>query len=240
METPKNNLQESFIGNLKENGFVTLSYPKELRDSVEETIDSWHRFCVLPAGIRQKLPYSSSSDGVGYELKEGVGVNADRKENFDITVGGKKWLRENGHLVDGAVSEFVEKATNLVDRVKPTILDFARQSEKAFGLKGFYEEVAKSEDAFFFRFIHYFGDRTPGQEIAAPHADQSGFTLHLYESAPGLQRLTYANRWVEMPVSDGQTVIIPAMQMQLRSESKLKASIEQAVASQKRSEASHD
>lgn len=222
------------INNLKTKGFVALSYPPQLRKEVDKTVKSWKKFCSLPVEVKKNLPYSNNADGVGYELKEGIGNKADRKENFDVTTAGKAWLEKNIEKIKNPTTlEFVQNATSLISLMKPTIVDFARQSEKAFDLKNFSKEVEDSEDAFFVRFIHYFGDRTLEEETATAHADQSGFTLHLFESDPGLQCLTYDKKWIDMPVSEGETVIIPAMQMQLRSKGTLKALCHRVVANEK-------
>jgi len=45
--------------------------------------------------------------------------------------------------------------------------------------------------AFFVRFIHYPPQKSSGKVTAQAHPDQSGFTLHLFESDPGLECLTY-------------------------------------------------
>ena len=223
------------ISDLKSKGFVVLAYPPALRQAVSSAVESWREFCALPTEVKQGLPYSNDSDGVGYELKEGVGTKADRKENADITIGGADWLQVHAGAISHPVARnFIEQATDLVALIKPTILEFARQAEKEFGLNGFADEVDQSEQAFFVRFIHYFGDREVGEETAAAHPDQSGFTLHLFESDPGLQCLTLADRqWIDMPVSEGETVIIPAMQMQLRSKGRLKALAHRVVATAK-------
>lgn len=219
------------INDLKIKGFVTFSYPQNLRREVDRTVESWKRFCDLPAEIKKGLPYSNNADGVGYELKDGVGNKADRKENFDVTLAGQEWLQRNiGHIKNSIALAFVQRATNLVEVMKPLIFDFAHQSEKAFVLEGLLDEVEKSEDAFFVRFIHYFGNRKLGDETATAHADQSGFTLHLFESAPGLQCLAYEGKWIDMPVSVGETVIIPGMQMQLRSRGEMKALCHRVIA----------
>lgn len=219
------------ITNLKTKGFVALTYPENLRKAVEKTVESWKKFCDLPVKTKKGLPYSNNTAGVGYELKEGVGNKADRKENFDVTLGGEEWLRNNIRgIQDKTALEFVKNATALVGIMKPIILDFARQSEEAFNLKGLLDEVENGEDAFFVRFIHYFGDREVGDETATAHADQSGFTLHLFESADGLQCLPYNGEWIDMPVSAGETVIIPSMQMQLRSKGELKALCHRVIA----------
>ncbi len=189
----------------------------------------------MPLAAKKSLPYSNNADGVGYECKDGRGPNGDRKENFDVTLAGKKWLEENVDAFRSPILlEFIQDATALVQIMKPLIVDFATNMEKEFGtsLKGFADEVTASESSFFVRFIHYFGnhEQKVGDEIASAHVDRSGFTLHLFESAPGLQCLTLSGsnknssrEWIDMPVSEGSTVIIPAMQMQLRSKGEFKA-----------------
>lgn len=212
------------ITDLKTRGFFELTYPRDLRQAVITAIESWKQFCDLPTSVKKGLPYSNNADGVGYELKDGVGNKADRKENFDVAIAGAQWLNSHLSEIDSeAAVKFIQDATALVSILKPTILEFARQAEEAFTIDNFVNEVDQGEDVFFVRFIHYFGDRDVGEETATAHNDQSGFTLHLFESHPGLQCLTSDRNWIDMPVSEGQTVIIPSMQMQLRTEGKLKA-----------------
>lgn len=215
----------------KKDGQISMLYPSGLRAAVLATVDSWRKFCDLPLEIKKGLPYSNNADGVGYEMKDGIGNKADRKENFDITLGGQAWLTKHGPSIQNPIAlDFIQNASALIGNMKPTILDFAKQVEEKFGLKGFVDEVSASENGYFVRFIHYFGDRGVGEETVTAHVDQSGFTLHLFESDPGLQCLPYNGDWVDMPVSSGETVIIPAMQMQLRSEGKLRALCHRVIA----------
>lgn len=222
------------IQDLKTKGFVSLSYPAPLRKAVDEAVEAWKKFCALDAETKKGLPYSNNSAGVGYELKDGTGPKGDKKENLDVALEGKEWLRANAGKIGNPIAlDFIEKSTVLVGIIKPIILDFAAQAEKAFGLKDFVKEVDESEDAFSVRFIHYFGDRKEGDEIASAHADQSGFTLHIFESDAGLQCMTFEKEWIDMPVSEGETVIIPSMQMQLRSQGELKALCHRVIATEK-------
>lgn len=71
-----------------------------------------------------------------------------------------------------------------------------------------------------------------GEEIASSHVDKSAFTLHLYESHPGLERLSYDGGWESMPVSEGETAIIPGMRLQYRSENRIKATCHRVVATE--------
>lgn len=229
---------DSPITDLQIKGFVAVTYPTDLRQAVERAVASWKDFCALPEKTKQEFPYSNNADGVGYELKEGIGTKADRKENFDVTVGGKEWLTRNATRTGNtAAYEFTDNATTLVRIMKPIILEFARKAEKDFGIENLTDEVDAGEDAFFIRFIHYFGDRAVGEETATAHADQSGFTLHLFESAAGLQCLTFGKEWIDMPVSAGETVIIPAMQLQLRSQGRLTALCHRVIATKETAEA---
>jgi isopenicillin N synthase-like dioxygenase len=219
------------IEQLKTQGFVIVPYLPPLRRAVESTVASWKAFCALPAEVKNKLPYSNNADGVGYEMKDGSGPKGDRKENFDLTLAGKQWLLDAGEKAQNpAALEFVRDAVSLVSHLKPLVLQFAREAEREFGIAGFEAEVDGSEDAFFVRFIHNFEGGMPGEEITTAHTDQSGFTPHLFESSPGLRCLTRGGKWIEMPVSVGETVIIPSMQMQLRSGGKLKALCHRVVA----------
>lgn len=191
----------------KTTGRYVLVYPKLLREAVVAAIEEWKQFCALPLEEKKKTPYSNNAAGVGYEFKDGSGPGGDFKENMDVTTG------------------------PFIDLIREITLDFARECEQEYDLQGFAEEVSRS--TFFVRFIHYFGDRELGVETATAHVDQSAFTLHLYESDPGLQCLTYDNKeWVDMPVSEGETVIIPAMQLQLRSKGELRALAHRVIATE--------
>ena len=221
------------LKDLQRLGFVNMQYPSELRQAVLGAVSSWKDFTRLSDDVKKNFHYSNNSDGVGYEFKEGTGLKGDRKENFDATVGNRSWLdSEATKLNVREVRAFVDDALTLVKAVKPSIVQFADLVEKQFDMPGFSREVSESEHAFFVRFIHYFPGGTAGKEIGRAHVDQSCFTFHLFESDPGLQCLTYAGEWMDMPVSEGETVIIPAMQMQLRSEGKLTALAHRVIATE--------
>jgi hypothetical protein len=67
------------------------------------------------------------------------------------------------------------------------------------------------------RYLHYFSDQQEVADIAAPHADKGGFTLHLYESDEGLQHCCIQTKvWESMPVHKKQTVVIPAYSSPIR------------------------
>jgi hypothetical protein len=220
------------VGDLATRGLVYIAYPGELRAGVEKAVESWKQFCGESEGARSRFPYNSNSGmGVGYELKKVQGTSLDVKEDFHFTMGAKKWIMETAESIgDEKMMRFVKDAEGLVNLMEPLVLDFASRVEKEFGLDGFEEEVKASKDIWFVRFLHYFGARKDGDEIATPHADKSGFTLHLYESDPGLQYLDFKKQWQEMPVSSGETAIIPGMRLQYRSKNRLKAIYHRVIA----------
>lgn len=220
------------IGDLETEGLVRVPYPADLRGSVERAVESWKNFCALPEATRKQFPYNSTAGmGVGYELKQTPGANLDVKEDFHFTLGSEGWIGGiAAEMKSPIVSRFVDDARSLTHAVEPLVLQFARDAEQQFSLDGLAREVSESQGSWFVRFLHYFGNRNVGDEIATPHADKSGFTLHLYESDPGLQYLDFKKAWQEMPVSAGETVIIPGMRMQYRSRNRLKALYHRVVA----------
>jgi isopenicillin N synthase-like dioxygenase len=216
----------ALINDLETKGFMALSYSADLREAVKKTALSWQKFCSLPVKVKKAFPYSNNKDGVGYELKEGEGNKGDLKENFDVSTTDKNWLDAHvQNIKDPVVLEFVRDATNLTRLFDSALLDFARQAEEKYGLKGFVDKVKNGKIIPFVRCIHY-PSLKPGQigiETASAHVDQSAFTFHLWEKGKGVQCLTYADKqWIDMPVSEGEAIAFPAMQLQLWSKGKLR------------------
>jgi isopenicillin N synthase-like dioxygenase len=170
---------------------------------------------------------------VGYERKEDAKATFDLKEDFHLTLASRDWLMETARTCDEpTILRFVTDAESLIDVMQSTIKDFARSIEREFKLEAFGKDISDNAGQWFIRFLHYFGERTVGEEIAASHVDKSAFTLHLYESHPGLQRLTYEGEWKDMPVSDGETAVIPGMRLQYRSHNQIKATCHRVVATE--------
>ena len=180
----KNMNKELSLSDLKDEGLVRIPYPADLRSTGKKnSVRSWKAFCALDERIRSQFPYNASTNmGVGYELKKTPGANLDVKEDFHFTLGSHAWIKDTAwSLKNATMLQFVNDAEAVVNAIEPIILNFAKQAEKEFSLPGFFEDVRGSKDAWFVRFLHYFGGRKEGEEIATPHADKSGFTLHLRE-----------------------------------------------------------
>jgi len=221
------------IKELETEGRVYVPYPPELRIGVEEAVGAWKEFCALPEEMKVRFSYDpdAKTSGNGYELKKGSSF--DLKENVHLRVNAQEMLLERARAVDDVVApRFVEKALALNGLMGPLLRAFAEGVEREYGIPGFADDVMAKQPDWLIRFLHYFGDREPGEEIATPHTDKGGFTLHLYESAPGVERLTYDKKWVEMPLPGGKTVIIPGMGLQNRSRCRLKATCHRVVATE--------
>lgn len=219
------------MSNLKNKGYISVPYPQQLKQAVAEAQRYWEEFCNLPAEIKRSFPYSNSSAGVGYEDKTVSGTSADRKENFDLTIGDSAWLEEQALKTNNpTISTFIEAANKVARLITPSITTFARDVENEFSIDGFEKEVEESSGSYFIRFIHYFPGASAGQEIAEAHTDQSGMTAHLFETSPGFECLSHDMKWEPVDVSNGEMLVIPSMQLQLRSEGQLKATVHRVVA----------
>jgi isopenicillin N synthase-like dioxygenase len=221
------------INELRELGLINVDYPDDLREAVEAAVASWKSFCHLPREDKCAFAFleDSHGDGAGYELKETKGSKKDLKENFHVTLFQHPRLAE---IANQRTFAFLNDAKILLDRMEPLILQFAKNIEDEYGIIGLVDEVETSKPYWILRYLHYFGDQPENAEIAAPHADKGGFTLHLYESDEGLQYYCIQERlWKPMPVNEKQTVIIPAIQLQLWSKGDLKALYHRVVATER-------
>lgn len=219
--------KQTLIRDLETTGLTLVSCPPEVSAGITRAFTWWEAFCALSRETRLKFPYK---DGVGYELKETPGATRDLKEDFHFTQDGSNWLTETADKM-GEVSavKFVESTKSLVPMIRPMVMRFAEEVERAHKLPGFVDEVVESQGKWIVRFLHYFGGRMVGEETATAHADKSGFTLS-FPSVPGLERLDHGGAWHPMLVPEGQTLIHPSMQLQYRSQGKLKALCHRVVA----------
>jgi isopenicillin N synthase-like dioxygenase len=216
-------------------GFVRIPYPPALRAGVLEAVEAWKQFCLLPNGAKQLVTYSGDMNvsGVGYELKLEAGGTNDLKEDFHLRVSERHLIEEDVRKAGPEAVEFMEKALALAPLMRPVIFGFAEAVEREYGMEGFLADTRDRMPRALIRFLHYFGGRQPGECLATPHVDKGGFTLHLHESHPGLQHLSFENeRWEPMDFGEGETAIIPAMRMQYRSGSRLKATCHRVVANE--------
>jgi isopenicillin N synthase-like dioxygenase len=219
-------------------GVVHTYYEPQVQRAVAETIEKWKAFCQLPYEVRSQVGYSCDINvsGVGYECKLQLGKALDVKEDFHVRLSERAWLDTNMLPAGKVGQDFLDSCYDLNALVAPHVLDYAHMATEAYGLSGFVHDTEVYLDRMLFRFLHYFGSkayggRKHGDIMAAPHVDKGCFTLHLHESAPGLERLTYDTKeWTPMDVGLGETIILPGMRMQLRTENELRAVCHRVVA----------
>ncbi len=210
----------------KYDGIATMPYSPQLRQLVEQAAVAWEDFCRLPPEEKARLVLPD--EGLGYEIKDGSGPKGDRKENFDILTSARKALEAIPESRD-----FIELAISISEAMSGLSIDFARQIEDEYGLEGFASVAGASTASIFTRFIHYFGEREAGEEIATPHCDKSAYTFHLFETASGCQRLDYATRqWMDMPGEPGKMTAFTGMQLQYASQGELLALNHRVVATE--------
>ncbi|MDB5245087.1 MAG: hypothetical protein JWN90_192 [Parcubacteria group bacterium] len=221
------------VEELRDKGKVYTNYPAELREAVARAMNAWEAFCALPEEIKTQFPYEVDQwvSGNGYELKKEKGNTLDQKENFHLRLRAQEELLARATSIGNPeITEFVEAGLALPELIAPLLADFAQSIEKEFGMTGFADDVAYATPSLLLRFLHYFGDQAPGDEIASPHVDKGGFTLHLYESDKGVEQLTLDGEWTPVPVSHEQTVIFPALGLQYRLKNEVKAMCHKVVA----------
>lgn len=209
------------LTSLKTDAVAMIDYPTTLQTDVERAGKLWQQFCALPQHAKELYAATLTPSGAvnGYEYKDGSGVRADYKENFDVTPGYQ--APASG---DRAADSFIVASAQLAHSIADLAITTAGTIEAECGVPGLQAIVQASRPSTFIRFLHYFGERETAQSLAEPHVDQSGLTFHLYETAPGCERLDPTTReWQPLPVNARQTVVFPAMQLQLLSGGDLKA-----------------
>ena len=230
------------LSNLGKPGYAKLTYLDLLRQGVRSATNAWRKFFALDEELKRLISYSGDVNvsGVGYELKLEPGSNNDLKEDFHLRTSKRDFLmkevekigqedKEAGHTAE----EFVHAALFLNHLAEPVIQEFAAAAEEQFGIDGLLVDTIAKQPEALIRFLHYFGNRGDGDELAAQHVDKGGFTLHLFESDLGLEYLGHNRAWQPMEFELGEAAVIPGMRLQLRSRNQLKATCHRVIANAK-------
>lgn len=209
--------------NLKEEGFAEIDYPKEIAGLVVKIMSDWKLFCRLPVRVKEEFhfPDYGNRDGFGYQ---GINTGKDSKELVEFTLDSIAILTEVAKNQGLPVAqELMKNVSLLLKEIENPILEFAASVENGYETPGLASEVRKSKNQWMLRIIHYFEGCPADSEMGSPHADKSGYTVKLCEDAPGLQYLSLdKKRWLDLPLKDGHAVILPGLQLQLRSKGQLK------------------
>lgn len=195
---------------LKDDLFAVIDYPQELTELIGEAAP-WRQFCALPAEVKEKFSFLNHQSTIdadpGYRLRSKQ-TGRDDKEYFHSYPEIPELIELDGlHAMvngDPVLSAFFTYSNQVLTAAHA----FAQQigSDLARDIPALGALIAEGKFRSVLRMLHYTNDPET-VVIAAQHFDRSLYTLHLYESAPGLQFLNGDLQWTEAPIAHGKTVV---------------------------------
>lgn len=206
---------------LTHDGVEMVDYPTSIKQSVAKAAIAWQDFLALQDDAKQRYTARDLQSGTGYEKKgSGERESRDIKENFDITRASLADLSATS-AHDPSAAQFIAAASALFDELEQFVVAQGKHIEQSYDIPDFAAEAAASASSVFVRFLRY--PPVPADTvIGEPHVDHSGFTLHLYESTGGCERLDPStHKWLPMPVADHEAAMFASMQTQLYSDGKI-------------------
>ncbi len=206
---------------LRDKLYADVPYPTATRALMHDII-TWRKFCDLPADIKAKFAFPQHQ-GVwddGYKKRRKAEGRED-KEYFHFH-GNYKTILDEYSLAEyvaktPAIAEFWEFVDKIYEAVRELIVTIGNDLERH--TPGIRAELDKSRDLVTLRFLHYTPEDPNETILAAPHFDRSGFTLHLYESAPGLQLMDWDGNWLNAPIGENSTVVFSGFQLEHKTSS---------------------
>ena len=144
---------------------------------------------------------------------------------FHTKLKDKEWLRDQARRVGrDEATTLVATSIEAIKELEPFVAEFCERLERRFDLGAFREDfLADIHEAILRHLFYPPGARQAGEEIAVQHVDKGGFTLHNWESHPGVERLTLDTKeWVPFPTRKGKAVMFGSLRLQHRARNKLK------------------
>jgi len=220
---------------LRTDFFATLHYPPETKAAIAQAVDAWKEFLALPDNIKKRFGYleDTGNSGSGYEFPSLA--KKDYKHVFHTKLKDRAWLYDQARFV-GRDEAKILVATSLaaIEAVRPMVEEFCRRLEREFDVGSFREDFLADVHESILRHLFYPpGARALGEEIAVPHADKGGFSLHNWESHGGVERLTTDGRWVPFPVAEGEAVVFGSLRLQHRTKNEVKGLYHRVVATER-------
>lgn len=212
------------VRSLEQDMLAYFPSPPLLKRVTDETVAKWQAFCALPEEIKVLFGYTGDErfSGAGYELKRGGGF--DLKEDFHVRRDKKEFLYAEAQKIGAREAiEFLDASMALYEQLDPVIEQFATFIEDTYAQDNLVRDVLAYKDSLILRFLHYFGGRSAHDVLGDPHPDKGGFTGHLYESHPGVERLTIDGQWVPMDVDSGETAFFAGLGLQHRTKCLLRS-----------------
>ncbi|MBV8659174.1 MAG: isopenicillin N synthase family oxygenase [Burkholderiales bacterium] len=195
-----------FTQSLRETGFAVLRNHPLPSAMIGEIYSDWAAFFKSagkdayrfdPARQDGWFPPDVSETAKGHTMR-------DLKEFFHVYT----WGRIPVELREGALRyhfEATQLAAHLLAWIEQQLPDAIRQ-----GLSEPLSDMIQGSEATLLRVLHYpplAGDEPKGALRAAPHEDINLITILPAASAPGLQVMTRAGEWLDVPVDPGALVI---------------------------------
>jgi hypothetical protein len=208
---------------LRDSLVAEVEYPPELKDLIGQ-MEPWREFSALPDDLKKCFEYPRHQRDIdpGYKARSSS-AGFDDKEFFHYILANQiligrydlgDLVRENPFL-----SSFFDYARRVHEASTELAMDVA---------ESLIEEVPEIEStlvaglrATTLRFLHYYPQNQTDQVLAAQHFDRSGFTLHLFESHPGLQVLNFDGEWQDMDVEEGKALVLVGYQLEGMSKGRL-------------------
>lgn len=194
--------------------YLEIPFPDLARFLAQRVANEWRAFCELPAEVKSAFSIGVEDPACddGYRMRCNAGE--DPKEFFHVTRANLPDLCERIGRFDqrrAGVSAMLALADALLIEASDMVYDYAERIAKTVpGCEHLTREIFASGHIATLRFLHYLpGKCAAGEILAAPHIDQGGPTLHLYESESGLEYLDRDDAWKELPIGKGTEKTTP-------------------------------
>jgi isopenicillin N synthase-like dioxygenase len=201
---------------LREKLYADVLYPSELAELMEHA-PTWKAFCSLPEAVKEQFAFADdqAEKDPGYKVRERAKGRED-KQYYHVTAQHKDLIRKYNleALVESnpSIKSFFEFADQVYVQASALVTQIAQELEPH--IPGIMEQLGSKESRFTLRTLLYTPTNVSDMILADPHYDRSGFTLHLYESHPGLQLLDWDMQWKDAPMGPGHTIVFNGYQME--------------------------
>lgn len=206
--------------------------PPELSRKIERAVENWKHFFALPEEVKRRFRYSGDEkiSGAGYELKKGENGH-DLKETMHIRRDQYSFLFDQVRAVGSNEARYlVEAGLTLLDELDAFVLLFAKEVEEVCNLAGFAAKIHAARHFNIFRLLHYLGERSSGDEFAAPHCDKGDFTGTLYQDGPGVEMLSTDGTWIPMDAEEKESLFFAGLRLQYHTKGQLLAPCHRVIA----------
>ena len=200
---------------LRKNLFVDIEYPQHVTELIGAA-QPWQNFWTLPRETKERFAFVDDQErgDPGYRMRKRTEGREDKEyfHIFDDTADLIKEYKLENVVADLPIAqEFFDYTSRVQSRAHEFAVEIGRTMGKEIPELGALVEAGKIKSVL--RLLHYMNSGDI-DVIAAQHFDRSLYTLHLYESAPGLQFLNWNMEWTDAPIGTGKTVVFSGYRME--------------------------